>query len=799
MHYIYLPAKKTGMKLYLCLLSILLATSLYSQQTLSYSRVEIPLNTTNLKTLSQLGIAVDHGAKLPGNKFSTDLSVYEIGLLDKNNIPYNISIKDVTSYYQTRKSSGAPSLNRDASVCFPDKPFTPPVNFTYGSMGGFYTYEEFLAVLDDMKAKFPNLISTYKPIDAFKTIDKNPILWLRISNKPEIDEDKPEILYTSLIHAREPESLSQLIYFMWYILENYDTDPNIKAMVDNTEMYFVPMINPDGYRFNQSTNPAGGGLWRKNRRINKDNYVGIDLNRNYGKYWGYDNSGSSNDPQSDVYRGTSAFSEVETQAMKSLCLQHHFKLALNYHTYGNDIIYPWGHDGSNCVDSLQFRLISDRLVDINKFTAGTSIETVGYFVNGDSDDWMYGDTTQKPAIFAMTPEVGEFYDGFWPFLDRILPLSNACLEMNLQLLKSAHNNMSISYKNIPALTGKDTKISFEAIQTGLIPANTTVEVSDPSGKMIFTQPSQTILQNTSTVSSIDFDIKWGNVANGDKIMVHYAWGDGMNYFQDSVEISFYDVRENLFYDDCSTTDNWFLSGSWGVTTEDSYSGGTCLTDSPYSKYTSQAVSQIVMKNPINNTAAYDRMFVKYRGKWYIEHDFDYAAVILNNQTNQSKNYLCAYGMTKGTLEQAGEQSVYEGNALKWEEEVIDISAYKNTDFTLQFEIGADGGDERDGFYVDDIEIVAFREKTTQTSNEGFTKIQIYPNPTHDALHFKTEQNVAKVELIDILGKTVFIAKDETLNNNNLQLPSSLSNGTYFIKFFGNNLQILSIQKVILMR
>lgn len=787
------------MKLYLCLLSILLATSLYSQEKLLYSRVEIPLNKTNLKTLSQLGIAVDHGAKLPGNKFSTDLSAYEIGLLDKNNIPYNISIKDVTTYYQTRKSSGAPSANRDASVCFPDKPFTPPVNFTLGSMGGYYTYQEYLAVLDDMKAKFPNLISAYTPIDTFKTIEKNPILWLRISDNPELDEDEPEILYTSLIHAREPESLSQLIYFMWYILENYATDPNIKAMVDNTEMYFVPMINPDGYRFNQMTNPEGGGLWRKNRHINKDNYVGIDLNRNYGKYWGYDDTGSSFDPQSDVYRGTAPFSEVETQAMKALCLKHHFKLALNYHTYGNDIIYPWGHNGSNCVDSTQFRLIADRLVDLNKFTAGTTIETVGYYVNGDSDDWMYGDTTQKPAILAMTPEVGEFYDGFWPFQDRILPLSNDCLEMNLQLLKSAHNNMSIAYKKIPALTGKDTKISFEAIQTGLIPANTTVQVSDPSGKMIFTNPSQTILLNTSTVSTIDFDLKWGNVTNGDKIMVHYSWGDGMNNFQDSVEISFYDVRENLFYDDCSTTDNWILSGSWGVTNEDSYSGGTCLTDSPFSKYTQNAVSQIELKSPIISSASYDRMFVKYRAKWYIEHDFDYAAVALNNQINQSKNYLCAYGMTKGTLEQAGEQSVYEGNALKWEEEVIDISDFKGSNFTLQFEIGADGYDERDGFYIDDVEIVAFRQKTTATSAQGFSKIQIYPNPVKDELHFNTNQSIAKVQLIDILGKTVLISTDKTLNFNSLPLPSSLSNGTYFIKLFDNNLQILTVQKIVLMR
>jgi murein tripeptide amidase MpaA len=97
------------------------------------------------------------------------------------------------------------------------------------------------------------------------------------------------------------------MYYMWYLLENYGTDPEATYLVDNREMYFVPCFNPDGYEYNRQTDPNGGGMWRKNRRNNGGSY-GVDLNRNFGYMWGYDDLGSSPIPSSETYRGPSAFS-----------------------------------------------------------------------------------------------------------------------------------------------------------------------------------------------------------------------------------------------------------------------------------------------------------------------------------------------------------------------------------------------------------------------------------------------------------------------------------------------------------
>ena len=83
----------------------------------------------------------------------------------------------------------------------------------------------------------------------------------KISDNPNQDENEPEILYDAVHHAREPNSLSQLIFYMYYLLENYGLNDEVTYLVNETEMYFVPCINPDGYIYNQINDPNGGGMW----------------------------------------------------------------------------------------------------------------------------------------------------------------------------------------------------------------------------------------------------------------------------------------------------------------------------------------------------------------------------------------------------------------------------------------------------------------------------------------------------------------------------------------------------------
>ena len=183
--------------------------------------------------------------------------------------------------------------------------------FHLGTMGGYMTLAEAYAELDTLKNLFPSLITTKQTIGY--SVEDRPVFMVKISDNPNVDENEPEVLYTALHHAREPQGMMQMFYFMYYLLENYTTNPSVQYLVNNREMYFIPVINPDGYEYNRSTNPNGGGMWRKNRRLNTGGSYGVDLNRNYGpyNYWNAPNGGSSTSPLSDTYRGTAPFSDLK--------------------------------------------------------------------------------------------------------------------------------------------------------------------------------------------------------------------------------------------------------------------------------------------------------------------------------------------------------------------------------------------------------------------------------------------------------------------------------------------------------
>ena len=114
------------------------------------------------------------------------------------------------------------------------------------------------------------------------------------------------------------------LLFMDQLLDDYGHDPEATFLVDQRELFFVPCVNPDGYEYNRTTNPGGGGLWRKNRRANVGGSYGVDLNRNYATGWSAPNGGSSPTPTSDTYRGTAPFSEPETAALEAFAASRHF-------------------------------------------------------------------------------------------------------------------------------------------------------------------------------------------------------------------------------------------------------------------------------------------------------------------------------------------------------------------------------------------------------------------------------------------------------------------------------------------
>jgi hypothetical protein len=332
--------------------------------------------------------------------------------LDAQGISYEIEIADLKAHYK--------SLNKDAL-----------------DMGGFMTFSEIESHLLFLKLTYPTLMTDRFSIG--QSVEGREIWAVKVSDNPAIDEDEPEVLYISLIHAREPAAAASLLNFLEHMLSNYGLDSEVTYLVNNREMYFIPVQNPDGYVWNETTDPAGGGLWRKNRSTNVDFTRGVDLNRNYGFKWGYDNVGSSSVTNSEVYRGPSAFSEPETQAVRDFTILRNFVIVHNFHTFSDLELWPPGYDREFSKFEKFYQNLGDSMTQFNGYTPEVGWRL--YPTNGAADDWHWGDTILKPRQISLTCEIGS--TGFWPNPSEISGLVSENIWPNLFLARIAENPYQI--------------------------------------------------------------------------------------------------------------------------------------------------------------------------------------------------------------------------------------------------------------------------------------------------------------------------------------------------------------------
>lgn len=290
-----------------------------------------------------------------------------------------------------------------------------PHTATPQDMGGYKTLAEIEASMTLIASNYPSIVSGPTSIGA--THEGRDLWAVKISDNPGVDEDEPEVLFTAAIHAREVITPELMLTYMEWLTSNYGVDPTATELVDTREIWFVPVVNPDGYYHNQVIAPSGGGMWRKNRRDNGDGSRGVDLNRNFGYEFGFDDEGSSPYPSSETYRGPSGFSEPETQAMRDFELAHDFVLSCYYHSYSDIFIYPWGYARIKTPDQDIFAAMGDTIQGMNGYIPGTGWELL-YTTNGGSDDWEYGEQTLKNKCYGTTIEIGTDADGFWPSLSR---------------------------------------------------------------------------------------------------------------------------------------------------------------------------------------------------------------------------------------------------------------------------------------------------------------------------------------------------------------------------------------------
>ncbi|MEO1262636.1 MAG: M14 family zinc carboxypeptidase [Bacteroidota bacterium] len=704
-----------------------------------YSKVKINLKGDyTLKKLAQLGFETDHGDYRPGVHFTNVFSENEIQLLTENEFEFEVLIDDMTADYLERNKQGLAESTK-ALFCEDEEvtAFQTPANYTFGTMGGYHTYQEMLDILDSMAVKYPDIFKARQPITtAYTTHDGHPIYWVKISDNPSIDEDEPEVFYNSIHHAREPNAMSQMIFHMWYLLENYETDEFIQHLINNTEMYFVPCINVDGYLYNESTNPNGGGFWRKNRRDNGDGSYGVDLNRNYPFQWGFDDDGSSPNTSSETYRGPSPGSEPETQMIMEFCNAHEFQIALCYHTHGDLLIYPWGYVDGPSPDDEIFKGFASFMVKENNYLAGYASETVGYTVNGTSDDWFYGEQATKSRILSMTPEVGP---QFWPSEGEIDGLNKTAMDMNIKAAALLLNYGEVTPKGELLTTELNGEIEYDILKIGLKQGLLSVSLEPVSDNILNVGSDDNfgLFNLEETSGSIGYLLN-SDIEEGEEIEFNLVLDNGNYQWRKNVRRIYSQSLETAFAEPGDDFSQWTNFGSWDVTSDEFYSPSTSITDSPGAFYENNQANETEMVDPVqlqNAVAAY----LSFWAKWDIEEDYDYVQVLLSVDGG-APFPLCGKYTQPGVNFQPEDEPVYDGTSDEWLFEEINLTDYLpedgNVEFTVSFRLLSDGFVTGDGFYFDDLKITAVEKVLNSTNDFDPHELQITnrPNPASDHVY-----------------------------------------------------------------
>lgn len=270
----------------------------------------------------------------------------------------------------------------------------PKKNITYGM------YNYYLRVIAQLYPEFTEIEKIGESVQG------RSIYALRVGN------GKKEILMDGAIHAREHMTTNVLMemidnYTVAYRKGAHFAGYNVKSTLNKTKIWFVPMMNPDGVTLVQKgINSMDSKYKSKLKKYNhgssnfkrwKANGRGVDLNRNFDGLWKY----LAYTPKSFMnYKGTSAFSEPEAQALKSFVQRHQFKMDLSYHSSGQIVYWFNFQKGSNYKRDLKLAR------NVARITGYSVVPPMFYRGSGSSADWFILNQKKPGLTIEIAPYAG---------------------------------------------------------------------------------------------------------------------------------------------------------------------------------------------------------------------------------------------------------------------------------------------------------------------------------------------------------------------------------------------------------
>ena len=225
----------------------------------------------------------------------------------------------------------------------------------------FHTY-------NDMVAEMLQAVSDHSDIMILDTlgysIQGRMILGAKVSGNPTVEENEPEFRIIGCHHGNEYMSVEMALLMLEYLTDNYGSIPQVTHLVDDLEIWIIPMMNPDGRTAGTRTNAAG-----------------VDLNRDYGYMW--------------KFLTPDYFSQPETKVIREHGMKNNFSISLSFHTSGDIVNHVWNYKNFPVADSAFVVDISEEYGSYNGYWVVEGYQW--YVTNGDCNDWSYGSRSSIDA------------------------------------------------------------------------------------------------------------------------------------------------------------------------------------------------------------------------------------------------------------------------------------------------------------------------------------------------------------------------------------------------------------------
>jgi hypothetical protein len=323
----------------------------------------------------------------------------------------------------------APHLSLPHTI--PAQPQIKP-NIT-NAFPGYQDYSGIVKQLEEWKAQAPGLVQTGT---YGKSKNGANLCFIRITNLLD-PAPKKKVLITACIHGNEPLAASTTMAFIGTMLSTYGSDPLVTQLINERDIYFVPVVSPDSYP-------------------NSRHVDGVDPNRDF--------PGPSNPNKQSV---------SPVKAIQTFFLQHRFNAVISGHTFGRVYLIPHGDKTQVCANNSDFQRVIGAMASTSNYRIQRACEMYSKPIFGTEVDWYY-----RQGSFAIVCEYGSH--------QRIPSMADTKDEFNRTYKATLHFIKEAPLVQISTnITKLNVPVEYFKERTRLFCPTSTIEVRDRASPIFF--------------------------------------------------------------------------------------------------------------------------------------------------------------------------------------------------------------------------------------------------------------------------------------------------------------------------